>query len=138
MESPKMSSKIKVKVGGVEVEYEGSEAFLKEELPGLLSTLAKLQKEFGSTPTLETEIPRENGEARVAPVFGQATTGTIAAKLGVKSGPELIVAACARLIFVLGKDSFTRKEILQEMQSAAGYYKYTHVNNLTKYQRNLV
>src|SRR5437867_3237343 len=116
IEGLQMSSKIKVKVGGVEVEYEGSETFLKEQLPELLSTLTKLHKEVGGQ--IEPERDTRPDAARVAlPNLGQATTGTIAAKLRAKSGPDLIIAACARLAFVLRKDSFTRKEITQEMQS---------------------
>ncbi len=36
-----MTSKIRIKLGPIEVEYEGSESFLKEELPYLLAAVAK-------------------------------------------------------------------------------------------------
>ena len=37
-----MNSKIRIKLGPIEVEYEGSEAFLKEELPQLLTAVSDL------------------------------------------------------------------------------------------------
>jgi hypothetical protein len=35
-----MTSKIRIKLGAIEVEYEGSEQFLKEELPQLLTAVS--------------------------------------------------------------------------------------------------
>ena len=59
------------------------------------------------------------------------STTTIATKLGVNSGPELALAAAVRLTMVLGKATFSRREILDEMKSATGFYKGTYNNNLT-------
>ena len=59
------------------------------------------------------------------------STTTVATKLSVKSGPDLALAAAARLSIVLGKATFSRKEIHDEMKSATGFYKGTYNNNLT-------
>src|SRR5207245_11520222 len=67
----------------------------------------------------------------------QGTTSTLAARLKAASGPELIVAASARLTFVLGHRSFRRKQILEEMRTASGYFRSTYSANLTKYLRSL-
>ena len=37
-----MTSKIRIKMGFIEVEFEGSEQFLKEELPDLLTGVSQL------------------------------------------------------------------------------------------------
>jgi hypothetical protein len=138
MEHP-MTSKIRIKLGPIEVEYEGSESFLKAELPDLLAAVAKLYKESG--------VPQDAPKFPLAPSGGGApapaglhggTTATLAAKLDVKSGPELILAACARIALVSGRASFTRKQIIDEMRGATGYYKKTYFNNLTKYLQQLV
>jgi len=133
-----MNSKIRIKLGPIEVEYEGSEAFLKEELPQLLtavsdlyskSSIAKEVNPAGGTPP--PAAPTPSGTP-------QGTTGTIAAKLAVKQGPDLILAAAARLSFGLGKTTFSRQEIIDEIKSATAYYKKTYLANLTQYLNNLM
>jgi hypothetical protein len=42
-------SKIRIKLGDIEVEYEGAESFLKDELPALLNAVSKLHHESGGT-----------------------------------------------------------------------------------------
>lgn len=130
-----MTSKIRIKLGAIEIEYEGSESFLKEELSDLLAAVAKLYKESGPPP--ETPNPPPNLGSVGTPI-AQGTTATIAAKLAVKSGPDLILAACARMTFVSGQTSFTRKQISDEMKGATGYYKKTYFNNLSGYLEQLV
>lgn len=132
--------KIRIKLGLIEIEYEGAESFLKKELPDLLGAVTQLYKDSGAV--LEASGGGAEEVAKVAAAGEsaglQGTTSTIAAKLGVKSGPELILAACARLTFVSGNATFTRKQITDEMKSATGYYKKTYLNNLSSYLQNLV
>lgn len=52
-----MTSKIRIKMGPIEVEYEGSENFLKEELPELLGTVSNLYKESGLQSKTSFELP---------------------------------------------------------------------------------
>ena len=65
------------------------------------------------------------------------STNTIATILGAKSGPDLIIAASACFTLVQGKDRFTRKELLGEMQTAASFYKTTYNSNFSKYLETL-
>jgi hypothetical protein len=124
-----MSSKIRIKIGEIEVDYEGAEEFLKKELLDLLKALAELHeanphavlsKQFSGSPELKLSI------------------SSIASKLGVKKGPELILAACAHIALVQGKTAFDQKDILTEMKKAAGYFKQSYMKNLTNYLRALV
>lgn len=131
-----MNSKIKIKMGPIEIEYEGSEAFLKEELPALLSAVSDLYKASG---VIEDEVNFDAAPVSAVSVAAtekamgslQATTSTVAARLGVKSGPELALAAAARLTLSLGVESFSRAQLLEEMKSASAYFKQTYAKNLS-------
>ena len=50
----------------------------------------------------------------------------------------MITAGGARITFVLGKESFTRLEVLEEAKSATAYYKKTIANNLSNTLEALV
>lgn len=129
------TSKIKIKLGAIEVEYEGSESFLKEELPALLAAVSDLYQRSSSlnNPVSSLAAPSSvvdsNGSAEKPKI--EMTTGSIAARLQVKSGPELIMAAAARLSLVEGLDSFSRKRLIEQMRSATAYFKPAYVSNLS-------
>lgn len=136
-----MTSKIKIRIGQIEIEYEGTEEFLKEELPDLLKAVTELHKEAVSTlPTIPPE--QESGSnAKPPPSFDGSnlgTTNSIAAKLGAKTGSELAVAAAAKLVLGAGFEQFSRKQLLQEMQNATQYYKSSYGSNLSKTIKTLV
>lgn len=132
-----MTSKIRIKLGAIEIEYEGSEEFLKDELPELLKAVSDLYKATGAAT--EEGAPQVDGAmgASGSNVI-QGTTATLAAKLGGGSGPDLLMCAAARLHFVLGKDKFHRKELLDEMKSASNYYNANYAKNLTSLLGNQV
>jgi hypothetical protein len=131
-----MTSKIRIKMGAIEVEYEGSEEFLKKELQELLSAVSRLYAQSGASPDGELAVAHPgagNGSGKVA-----GTTATIAGKLACKSAPELMIAAAAHLTLVANKAEFSRKELLDQMKSASGYYKASMTNNLGNYVNNRV
>lgn len=132
-----MTSKIKIKLGAIEIEYEGSEEFLKEELPALLKAVSDLYKSSGA---LIEEVRPPANPATGSSVANniQGTTATLAAKLGGGSGPDLAMCAAARLTFVSNKEKFHRKELLEEMKSASNYYNSNYAKNLTVLLGNLV
>jgi hypothetical protein len=129
-----MTIKIKIKLGPVEVEYEGSEEFLKKELPDLLSAISKLYKESGLPSSGQPPI----GQLGTGGTTLAGTTATIAAKLNVSSGPDLAVAAAARMTLGLGQGSFTRDQLLIEMKSASSYCKKNYISNLSNTLNGLV
>jgi len=130
-------SRIKIKMGAIEVECEGSENFLKQELPELIKSVSEMYS--NSIPSIpedepvETEITEAASANQTNDTLNIGTTGSVAAKLSVKSGADLLIAAAARLTFGLGKSTFSRKEVLTEMKSATSYYKTSYGGNLTKY-----
>lgn len=113
-----MESKIRIKLGSIEVEYEGSEAFLKKELPDLMKSITELYKSMGKI----IEQPEDQVEG-LKPKGIKLSTKSIAAKMNCATGPDLVIAAAAHLTLAKNKESFTRKELLSEIQSASGYFK---------------
>lgn len=135
------TSKIKIKLGAIEIDYEGSETFLKEELPQLLAAVSELYSR--SRQTIESDLSKsdpvistDKSESTQRKI--EATTGSLAAKLSVKSGPELVLAAAARLTFVLGTETFSRQKLTDEMKTATAYYKSTYTKNLSQSLNSLV
>lgn len=139
------SAKIRIKVGSMELEYEGDPSFLTGGIEALLVTMGGLAGKVPEevTPLIEAavQLPPANGIGNGATVVsGQYTfsTNTIAAKLGAKSGLDLVICAMAHLELVQGKASSIRAEILAEMKNAKQYYKQTMSNNLSKSLSTLI
>lgn len=132
-----MESKIKIRIGAVEVEYEGSESFLKNDL----SKFIKMVLEISDRSSLNISVSQERNEEIIVPeksIIPQLSTNSIAAKISVKSGPDLAVAAAAHLTFIKGHDVFSRQDLLNEMKTASSYFKDTYRKNLTHTLRNLI
>jgi hypothetical protein len=131
-----VSSKLRIRIGEVEIDYEGTEEFLKQELPQLLKTAMELHKASGGSSLGgpgKTGSHASSGASGGASKVASLTTGSIAAKLGAKSGSDLLAAAAAHLALVKNTEPFTRQQLLSEMQSATSYYKSSYSTNLTKY-----
>jgi hypothetical protein len=130
------NSRIKIKMGAIEVECEGSEAFLKQELPLIIKSVSELYNDsLHSIPSVNTvpEASADNVNNSSSETISTGTTGSVAAKLSVKSGSDLLMAAAARMTFGLGKNTFSRKDLLTEMKSASSYYKTSYGSNLSTY-----
>lgn len=123
-----MTSKVRLRLGDVEIECEGSEEFLKQEVPTLLKAVMELHGPPRVTPPREPAKGDPGGQVKV----GSLTTGSIAAKLGAKTGPDLLIAGAARLAIVLNTEPFTRKQLLGEMKSATAYYDKNYRANLSR------
>lgn len=128
-----MTTKIRIKAGNVEIEYEGSEDFLEKQLREIVSTVLTLQNEVASNQpeTAECqELPsspkeRNGGTANLS-------VSTIATKLNAQTGPELLIAAAAALTFSENKEDFSRNELHEEMKKAKAFYKKNYSSNLSK------
>jgi hypothetical protein len=130
-----VTSKIRIKVGTTEIEFEGSEEYMREELPGLVELLNDIAP---------TEEPESEEVSEILPEGDPSkqtlkmTTNTIATKLSAKTGSELALAACAHLCLVKGNDTYKRANILAEMKLATNFYKKTYSGNLSKSLKKLV
>lgn len=121
-------SKIQVKVGIVEFSGEGDPEWLAAQLDKILEKIPELLKiEVSSTGSRNNGSGVNNGGG----VISGLSVTNIAGKLNSKSGTDLILAAAAYLHFIENKGAFSRDEISQTMKKATGYYKNSHLANLT-------
>lgn len=120
------SSKIRIKTGSIEIEFEGTEEFLKTEIPVLLKIVSELPQSSGGT-THPSKISSEGSGAPPAVL----SVNSVAAKLNVDTGPDLILAACLSLSHFKGQLTYSRKDITKEMRGASTYFKTTYSSNLT-------
>lgn len=124
-------AKIRIKVGLMEVEYEGDASFLKDGLEDLLSRMADISTKVPAEP--EQIVAAPNGGDPSAKSNGyDFSTSTIAAHLEAKTATELAICALAKLELVDGKTGAKRAEIHEEMKSATAYYNKNMSTNLSK------
>ena len=123
------ASRIRIRMGEVEVECEGSEAFIKKEIPTLLEEVSKFQGVRGRHLV-------DHGGAKQHGKLG--STSDIAAKPKVKKCPELIIAAAAKLALVDGANDFTNTDLLREAKGATAFFKKSYATNFAKTLKRLV
>jgi hypothetical protein len=132
------SAKIRIKVGSMELDYEGDPSFLTVGIGTLLVTMGDLAGRIKvDLPPSSSDKAQEQiaiGAAKgVTEAIGQLaiSTNTVAARLEAKTGPELVICAMAQLELVQGKASYGRAAILAEMKSATTYFKEPMGGNLS-------
>lgn len=137
-----MPSKLKIRMGHIEFEYEGDAQFDTEAIKDLFTHLESL---VGITPAAAFDV---SAAIPVAPVDALNGSGvepelnyspnTIAARLNATTGPDLLLAAAAYLQLVKGHESFQRQAVLDTMKIAKTYYKANMRGNLSKMISTLV
>jgi hypothetical protein len=133
------AAKIRLRIGQLEVEYEGCPSFLEEGLFNLLEKSIAFNAEHnGAIPTDPLAAPNGTSPVVIEKAGHSYTTNAIAARLNASSGSDLAVAASAKLCLVNGRDKFSRKEINNEMKSATTYYNSNMTGNLGKILVSLV
>ena len=131
-----MTSKVRIKAGTVEVDFEVSEEYMKDELPALIEMLCSLNSvDLDESEEDSQELPPSTDPNKQKL---QLSTNTIASKLDVKKDGDLVLAACAHLSLVKGADTFTRSNILAEMKLATNFYKKNMTKNLSRSFKQLI
>ncbi len=134
-------TRLRVKLGAAEIEYEGGTQFLKEEVMPKVDKILELV-ELRADLQRPIPIAQINGSPNVLPSsqvpVDDHSTSTIATLLDVKTTSELIIAAAAHLTLTQKKERFTRRDLLTEMKKASAFYKKSDRNNLTKTLEQLV
>ncbi len=134
------SLKIRVKLGNSEVEYEGPESFVQKGLSDCVDAVID-RLSIQSATFCAQESFRGSKERGIDPsshLRKEFTTNQIAIAMGASTGPELVIAAAIRLGICLGKESFTRSEILDEMKTAGSVFRPTLSNNLGASLQSLI
>jgi hypothetical protein len=128
-------SKLRIRVGGFEIEAEGSNLNVSE----FMERIAQMRQTLGPVPDATIPAVRDRETAPfVAPTtLGMVSTNTIASRINAGTGSDLVMAAMAHLTLVQGKDTASRREILDEMKAAKTFYKETFSGNLSSYLDSL-
>lgn len=113
------SAKIRLKVGSLEVDYEGESSFLKDGLLDLMRSTAALFEKHESA--LSEVLPSPDSDKAVdSSIPPDISIDTIASNMGAESGTELIWATAVYLRHVKKTKMFSGAEIRVAMK-AAGY-----------------
>ncbi len=122
-----MNGKVRIKFGAMEIDFEGSEQFLKDEFLEMITTIYGLAKESG-VDLFQNSIRQSETNSFVNSI-GTIGMNTVAQKLLANNGPSLTLAAAVKLDVVDKKSKFTSKEILAEMRKATSYFKSSYSKN---------
>jgi hypothetical protein len=137
-----LSTKFRIKLGSLEVDYEGSVEFSKADLMVLLQELHTIRSESPEDETGAQEAgalaEEGSGGSQKTNTVGSLSVSDVAQKLGSSTGPDLVMAAVAKLVLVDKKDTVTRKQILATIRTASAYFKETYSNNLGATLKRLV
>ncbi len=128
-------ARIRIKLGQIEIEYEGDAKFLKADLLETVKQVLDLQKTHPAAAAASAPPAAQVGGASGGEI--NYSTDTIATMLGANSGPEVVIAAAAHLHFVKGNTTFTSKEISTEVRTATSHFKKSFLSNLRTILKSL-
>jgi hypothetical protein len=133
-----MSISLKLKLGAIEIDYSGPEAFLRENF---IDFAAELQKTVGQTAqtTIKTnQSPDALDTTYAKPVSLGMTTNALALRIGCANVRDLFKTALFRLQDGEANAQFPRKSILDEMRTVSSIYNSVMQSNLTKTIKSLL
>ncbi|UPH72134.1 hypothetical protein LGT41_0004735 [Abyssibius alkaniclasticus] len=131
--------RLSLKLGALEVEYEGPSSFAEERLMGIISELSELNipdVAQAGPPTSAMSGPTQTPQ--ISDSRPKLSTSDFAVKMGAKSGSDLTMAAAASLHHTRGLEDFRRSDILNEMKGAKAFFKASYGSNLSKSLEMLV
>ncbi|MEM1108289.1 MAG: hypothetical protein AAGH99_06325 [Planctomycetota bacterium] len=134
-----MPSKFRLKIGNIEIEYEGSDSYIQKEVPKLLAVIDSLGftgQQYDESSRKLSEAPQSTASKKGAKL--DMSTSTVAKKLDAKSCSGLALAASAKLELIDGKITYSRTDIFTEMKSANAFYKASMSSNLSNSLKTLV
>lgn len=125
-------AKLRIKVGGIELEYEGRTDFLDKELmPTIRTVLKKIESQVAKAVATK-EFSEEGAEVSSVSLDDDLlSTNTIATAMNAKSGQDLVLAAMGHLMIVGGGKVVKRHELIADMKTAYRFFKQSSLNNLT-------
>jgi hypothetical protein len=131
-----MATKLSVKIGKIEFEYEGETNFTQEDIKDLFSHLEALKPAQVAVelPSDGENLQRSRSNGTVRPL----STSTIASRLGGKGASNVALAAAAHLQLVDGKETFTRQELNADMRAASQHYNENMAKNLSQTLKTMV
>jgi len=126
---------MKVKIGSIEVEINGPQDYVESQLrPFVKRALALLESEETIPKDKAVPSPQSDMEKK----HHGLGMNTIAQRLDVNTGTDLVFAAVVGLHLEQEADVFSRAAILRNMRKATHYYKETHRKHLSEYLGTLL
>src|SRR5262249_376374 len=105
-----MEINFELKVGKIEVRFEGSEKVFESKIEPILKDLIQFGKASAAqNSALEVEHPAASSSGKTP--LPAMTVKSVAVKLSSSSGSELLYAAVATLAILKRKETFTRQEL---------------------------
>ncbi|MEP3422280.1 MAG: hypothetical protein ABJN35_11135 [Erythrobacter sp.] len=130
-----MAAKVRIKAGPVEFEYEGDTALTLADIKELFAQVETLFAVPALKDGLDAHSDNQVDEAGESKRQGRQAQklhiNSVAEKLGVKTGPELVIAAAAALQIFEQKETVSRSDISKTMRKATKYFKESMAKNLT-------
>lgn len=124
-----MISKVAIRSKDIEISCEGTEDFIREQLRSLAELALQVSMSAHSAAVQNPGALRD-GPRKDAAID---STEMIVRRLGVDGGPGLLKAAAAYLTFRVGKERFSRADLLEQMRTAAHSFRRSYASNLGKY-----
>ncbi len=125
-------AKIRIKIGSIEIDFEGTESFIKSDLLRTLEQIKETFKITGVQQLVSTDSGTPQPDSSVSRITSNLSVAVIASKLNVKSCTDLVTAAAARLTLVEGLTEFSRKQISDTMKDARNKFRESFMKNLTR------
>ena len=133
------TTKIRLKVGQLEVEYEGNEAFLEGGIYEMMEKIASLHaKHSAILSSSSPQVKTQNDKVATNVTPFDLAVNAIAERLDATTGAHLALAAATYLTLAKNEPKFSRAQILEAMKSDASRYKRSMSKNLTRHLQSLI
>ena len=130
------TAKLSIKLGALEVVYEGQQTFIESGLMDIVERLASMDIQdvapANSISQGSHAQTTEGGNTATLNVATRLSTTDFAVKMSAKSGSDLVMAAAAYLHHTKGSEDFRRSDLLNAMKGAKAFYKTSYGSNLSK------
>lgn len=136
-----MATKIHLRAGEVELTLESDNPLAVSDIKDFIAQVQDLaQSLIPQSATPASHAPNAPNEAPllIEHTSPQLHVNSVADRVGGKSASELAVAAASYLQIVSGKQSFTRKELLDTMKSATTFYSVNMGSNSSATLKSLI
>lgn len=136
-----MATKIHLRAGEVELSLESDNPLAVSDIKDFIAQIESLAQSLVSLPRQAHVAAKPQAMVDVPIMLEHEPAplhvNSVADRMGVKSGPDLVIAAAAYLQIMEGKQSFTRRELMETMKSATSHYYQNIGSNLTAALKSL-
>lgn len=124
--------RMRIKLGAVEIDYEGDSEFARSGVMDLLKDVLALAPSSTKQPKLTDEGADPPAMHFGTDDGGTVTVATIAAHFEPQGGQDLVLCALAKLQVLEGAPHASKDEIWECLKGATGYFKVSMNKNFTR------